>query len=283
MTIIRRFTIFMAFVLVIWIAYICTYEPERRLLVSKTVIKKFYDIDNFESERRLVLIPNKTLVSRYEHTLDIVVARYKEPDECKFLIDLFTSVNNTQIRCIIYNKGGYQGGNTLPNVGRETHTYFTHIINNYHSLADVTVFVPGSFHTSKVKFDQLHIVADYIKQHGIHPSCYIDQPRGYLKDHLHFTLDYWLSMGNEANTNASKDQPFSRSPIQPLGKWINETIRKPYTDKRTSLSCLYGVGRNNILSNPINEYKRWVSLLEECGPNGEILHYFERSMYVVFE
>jgi hypothetical protein len=34
----------------------------------------------------------------------------------------------------------------LPNVGREAHTYLTHIINRYDSLADVTVFLQGDPH-----------------------------------------------------------------------------------------------------------------------------------------
>jgi len=53
----------------------------------------------------------------------------------------------------VYNKGPNEGARNglracttrvLPNVGRESHTYLHHIIENYDSLANITVFLPGS-------------------------------------------------------------------------------------------------------------------------------------------
>jgi len=35
----------------------------------------------------------------------------------------------------------------LPNVGRNPHTVFYHIINNYDKLCPVTIFLPGSFNS----------------------------------------------------------------------------------------------------------------------------------------
>jgi hypothetical protein len=43
----------------------------------------------------------------------------------------------------IYSKGVEKVGTKLPNVGREFHTYFTHIVDNYDTLADVTFFLQG--------------------------------------------------------------------------------------------------------------------------------------------
>ena len=70
----------------------------------------------------------------------IVVARYNESiDWTKFY------------NCIIYNKGDpIENTNTttnvttLPNVGREGHTYLHHIINNYDTLSDYTMFLQGN-------------------------------------------------------------------------------------------------------------------------------------------
>jgi len=66
----------------------------------------------------------------------IVVARYKEN------INWITDSNS-----IIYNKGPPLTTDlpvvSLPNVGRESHTYLTHIIDNYHTLDDYTVFLQG--------------------------------------------------------------------------------------------------------------------------------------------
>ena len=49
---------------------------------------------------------------------------------------------------IIYNKGlplpeGVYKEIVLPNVGREGHTYYKHICDNYENLADLTVFLQG--------------------------------------------------------------------------------------------------------------------------------------------
>jgi hypothetical protein len=69
--------------------------------------------------------------------LTIVVSRYKEDVAwVKELSDL-----DRRISVKIYNK--HNGENALPNVGREGHTYVTHIVENYDSLDD-TIFLQGN-------------------------------------------------------------------------------------------------------------------------------------------
>jgi hypothetical protein len=68
----------------------------------------------------------------------IVVARYNENVSWT---NLFSNV-------VIYNKGeqpltNYNNVKKLNNVGREGHTYFTHIYENYDNLDDYTAFVQG--------------------------------------------------------------------------------------------------------------------------------------------
>ena len=69
-------------------------------------------------------------------TIELVVARYNED------ISWLNKIKNKNIKITIYNKGGNLNVKNikLPNVGRESHTYLTHIINNYKSLADTTIF-----------------------------------------------------------------------------------------------------------------------------------------------
>jgi len=68
----------------------------------------------------------------------IVVARYSEPLKWT---KQFSNV-------IIYNKGTPLKNNfneiLLKNVGREGHTYYKHIYDNYDNLADYTVFLQGN-------------------------------------------------------------------------------------------------------------------------------------------
>jgi len=71
---------------------------------------------------------------------DIIVARYNESLEwCKPYASM----------CIVYNKGDPLKNNfglkvrQLTNVGRESHTYLSHIIYNWDTLNDYTVFLQG--------------------------------------------------------------------------------------------------------------------------------------------
>lgn len=72
--------------------------------------------------------------------LDIVVSRYDENLEwCKPYADM----------CVVYNKGeplknnfGYKIRH-LKNVGRESHTYLSHIVCNWESMNEYTLFVQG--------------------------------------------------------------------------------------------------------------------------------------------
>jgi hypothetical protein len=68
--------------------------------------------------------------------IEIVVARY---DEDISWTKPFESITT------IYNKGKDNITNSVNilNVGRESHTYLYHIVNNYDSLADITVFFQG--------------------------------------------------------------------------------------------------------------------------------------------
>jgi hypothetical protein len=75
---------------------------------------------------------------------EIVIARYNE--------DLsWTKKLPNSIKITIYNKGNDIDYPCikLPNVGRESHTYLYHIIENYNNLADQTIFCQGDsiFHS----------------------------------------------------------------------------------------------------------------------------------------
>lgn len=69
--------------------------------------------------------------------MKIVVSRF---NECVEWTKKFDNV-------IIYNKGtplhGFANTKILENVGREGHTYYTYIYENYDSLEDFTVFLQG--------------------------------------------------------------------------------------------------------------------------------------------
>lgn len=70
---------------------------------------------------------------------ELVVARYAEP------LNWLRNVPDA-IRKTVYDKhptDPYPGAIRLPNVGREAHTYLTHLVARYDSLAEYTVFCQG--------------------------------------------------------------------------------------------------------------------------------------------
>ena len=69
--------------------------------------------------------------------VDIVVAKYKE--------DISWIKKFKKSKIFIYDKSGEDNGYiNLPNIGREAHTYLTHIIENYDNLSDYVCFLQGN-------------------------------------------------------------------------------------------------------------------------------------------
>jgi hypothetical protein len=64
----------------------------------------------------------------------VVVARYRED---------VSWTRGLAYPFVVYDKSGDPGAFALPNIGRETHTYLSHIVLNYPHLCAHTVFVQG--------------------------------------------------------------------------------------------------------------------------------------------
>jgi hypothetical protein len=91
---------------------------------------------------------------------EIVIARYNEN------LDWLKKIKKSKdIKITVYNKGKDDINVPfikLPNIGRESHTYLYHIINNYNNLADQTVFCQGDpiFHSP----DFINLINKYRKK-----------------------------------------------------------------------------------------------------------------------
>lgn len=114
--------------------------------------------------------------------IEIVVARYNEDISWTKPFETITT---------IYNKGEDNIPNSinLKNVGRESHTYLYHIVNNYDSLADITVFFQGAgpsfgYNGSKK---------------GGHMFSNVD-----FKDYLNTTNDFQYIITSRITSNLSK-------------------------------------------------------------------------------
>jgi|DEB0MinimDraft_6_1074348.scaffolds.fasta_scaffold00077_34 hypothetical protein len=95
-----------------------------------------YEVDSQKKTEILFKMLSDLIDDKEKSYLEIVVARYNE--------DLRWS-NKYKDYLTVYNKGDdeIEGSIRLENIGRESHTYLYHIINNYDNLADYTIFLQG--------------------------------------------------------------------------------------------------------------------------------------------
>lgn len=91
--------------------------------------------------------------------IECVVSRFYENTEWTAKLNAST---------IVYNKNSKDVNlytNNLPNIGREGHTFLTHVANNYDKLADYTAFMQGN------PFDHCPDVINLINSFNFKTSC----------------------------------------------------------------------------------------------------------------
>lgn len=78
-------------------------------------------------------------MSTINKNIELVISKYNE--DTTWIKDV-----NSNIKITIYDKSidPLVGSISLPNVGREINTYFTHIVNNFEDLSDVIFFCQGN-------------------------------------------------------------------------------------------------------------------------------------------
>jgi hypothetical protein len=214
------------------------------------------------------------------NSIDIVISRYNE--NLEWLIE----INEGYFNIIVYNKGVNDNFIKLPNmtiikldnVGRCDHTYLYHVINNYHNLANITVFLPGSgnmeFKLTKIK--KLTILIKKYNSAVFLPDVVLDS----VKDNQYnFTLSDWMSsdiqnreLNPESNTELSK--------IRPFGKWY-EYYFNDITIHGISYWGIFSIDKRDILQHSKEYYENLIKQLCNSS-NPEAGHYFERSWSAVF-
>lgn len=164
----------------------------------------------------------------------IVVARYNENVEWT---KQFSNV-------IIYNKGipleGEYNEIFLNNVGRESHTYYKHIYDNYENLSDYTIFLQGH------PFDHSPNIISNIKKYINNTELNID---------FEFLSERILS----CNLSGCRYHP---------GLPLKTTYEKIFNIKKEDMNWIFGAGahfivsKKNILQKPKDFYLNIVKILE---------------------
>lgn len=193
----------------------------------------------------------------------IVVARYNED------ISYLSSYANIMI---VYNKGLPDiplnfDTIILPNIGRESHTYLYHIIQNYDNLANKTFFIQGFIDDHK-----LFPMDEYFKN-----DDFIGRKSQYSINMLKSTIIHngkYLKDFKTGNLKRSKYTPY---------EWINKIgidISK-YDNFEMIWGANFSISKELILKKPKIFYEDLMKYVE-YDVNPEEGHFFERSWNLIF-
>ena len=218
--------------------------------------------------------------------IELVISRYNEN------IEWLKEEPFCNYYHIIYNKGNdlnfFSNFKTLrvvslENIGRESHTYLSHIVLNYDNLAKLTIFLPGSLNKNINKMEKAKHILNLFENNKKYVSTMIGiyYKNGIQDDLNEFKINYWCSkLKKEKYTD--NQSLLSICKIRPFGNW-----HKYVFDNINSHIVPYG-GVFSISNEDIIQHKkkRYLQLLEifkiEKSSNPEVGHYFERSWESVF-
>lgn len=189
-----------------------------------------YSVDDEKKTNLLFQMLSDILVDKDKSYFELVVSRYSENLDW---------LNKYQNFATIYNKGddSVEGSITLPNIGREAHTYLYHIVNNYDNLAEYTAFVQG----------------DPLDPHSprIHQSLeYIIGSNELLPDF------FWISERIVESDFEYEKEPYHK--IFPNIKFAYEKIFGKVPEKTNFIfgaGAQFCVSKNRIRKRPIQFYK----------------------------
>ena len=170
--------------------------------------------------------------------MQIIVARYNED------MDWTKQFPNV----LIYNKGTKFNNEyneiQLNNVGREGHTYFKHIYDNYENLEDYIIFLQGN------PFD--------------HSPDLIQNINKYMNKYNNNSLDLEFEYLSKKiiDCNLIGCRWFIELPLRDIyEKIFNE--RKEYMDFRFGVGAQFIVSKNTILKRPKSFYLNIIEILEK--------------------
>ena len=227
--------------------------------------------------------PTEGFEDTEDRTVDLVVARYKEN------LDWLNKYRDIRFQNIfIYNKSDSPVEDCvneyancvikmLPNVGVCDHTYLYHIIENYDSLADVTIFAPGSANLEykanvlKTTIDKTLATKDSVL--NVYKfDVDID------KAMYNFRMNHWrISSSENRDTVDFNNVPASPTPF---GVWY----RKHFPEVRTPHSSFWGIfaaSKEHIRQRPKSFYEEMINQVN-TNTFHEASHFIERSWSSIF-
>jgi hypothetical protein len=226
-------------------------------------------------------------------TCDMVIARFKEelewlskyeskPFRNIYIYNKYDSDSNKaakDIGCILNGKECIKID--LTNEGRCDHTYLYHIISNYDTLADVTIFTKGSsdLHREKKKLsftiDKVFETKDTVMSIDEHPTAMHIHAKEFKMNS--YRASHPKNHNGVFDIHGSKMKPASP---RPFGRWFEKHFPGVMVYKAV-YSGVFAVSRKHIHQHPKSYYQTFLNELEGHS-NPEVGHYIERSWVAIF-
>ena len=204
-----------------------------------------------------------------ELPVELVVARYREDIQW---------LERVPFPHMVYDKSGQTGPNALPNIGRESHTYLTHILRRYPDFPEYTAFLQGD------PFGHM--------QEGAGPQWLAERIRQNVRLGVKFTGFAWFKLKCDR-----LGRPHGMADPEKQGRWkgwgndipVGEVYGElfvgdvPETFLVTAPAGMLFVARERILARSKCFYERCLKLIE-ADPEDEYNtgHAFERLWQVIF-
>lgn len=214
-------------------------------------------------------------------TFEIVVSRFNE--NLDWLRDipahLYTKItiynkNEEPIECPVANCTVVQ----LENLGRESHSYFWHVVHNYDKLADMTLFLPGSVMKKDFKKRQYDRIMEFLATKRESVIVGAKKAKANVNAEKGFTINAHM-LSNTNNRAKNPNSRLNRSSLRPLGTWFNHFFPGEEM-KCIANNGIIAVTRDDIRKRSKDLYK---ALLENHSTkNPETVHYSERTWATIF-
>lgn len=225
----------------------------------------YHDANLVNSRRNPERFVHETLLD-YE----FVIAHYNEN------LDWLASIAN---HTHVYHKGTDQkppplplnAWHRLPNVGRESHTYLYHMLRNYETLPEITVFLQG---------DGQELAGNYCFRY---PMDYVyNAKNNYFCKVAKGRWSNWGRIDHEGKWLEMLNSSSMRRANLTLGEFFEELLGFPHpTDFPFCLRGCFAATRNMIQKHPLDFYRKAISFVND-HPNPEEGHYFERLWRSIF-
>jgi len=204
---------------------------------------------------------------------EIVIARYNEDLKPWLILKDFI---------IVYNKGEPINSSNLnlnlkikniSNVGRESHTYLYHIIENYNNLKYLTLFIQADFSDHMKEIYELY---EYLIK--------VNKIKINLKNKNTCCFNGWGRLNHKAEyLKMIYDNKLILAKYT-FGEWWLKYISNKLlnlNDFRWGPCGIFSVTRETIISLDLNYYKNIINSINYHS-NPEEGHYCERSWYYIF-